>query len=211
MKSAIEHFDIGEVFDSASLVLQRKRLGHVLQVGEGERKLSALIQFLQLLDEVAASLAKHDFILTFVSWDWGHTAEKLGEAREGLVTSTTAASARLLNIFEGLLREDSLPAGEDMVHRVHARELLCLDVLHHALILLDSESTADSHDCATCEELAESGRCGLVVDDLALNSRTLLSLELATHTAVAGSVARRLHCVVWAHSADDHAADSHHD
>ena len=118
-----------------SLVFQGESLLHLGEVSERIRKNFSFTSPIQLLDEVAGCLAKHDRILALIRGVGRALLEHLREARERLVAGTTTGSTRLVNVNDRLVGEDGLEAREDVMHGVHTRELLALDVHHHALEL----------------------------------------------------------------------------
>ena len=77
-----------------------------------------------------------------------------------------------------------------MMHRVHSREHLLINLIHHDLKLFADPEASDTHSESAAEELRQCELGSLVIDDLALFLRSLLSRELSPDTAVSDGVPR---------------------
>ena len=77
-----------------------------------------------------------------------------------------------------------------MMHRVHSREHLLINLIHHDLKLFADPEASDTHSEPAAEELRQRELGGLVINDLALFLRSLLRRELSPDTAVSDRVPR---------------------
>ena len=77
-----------------------------------------------------------------------------------------------------------------MMHRVHSREHLLINLIHHDLKLFADPEASDTHSEPAAKELRQRELGGLVINDLALFLRSLLRRELSPDTAVSDCVPR---------------------